>query len=276
MVEQTFEARKCRRRLDHGPLPNISQRIYARRVSRALRKTAVKARSLPIDRRAAFPRGQRGWEGDEDFLGRRHWWHPLLLEAGHHVAGTTRSAAKADALQAAGAVPVAGEVFDAAALSRAVAAAQLDIVVHRLTDLPAGLDPSQMAEGVKRNARLRERRTLWPQRWPRARCGSSPRALPGCMPRGRSPTTRTTRSTSTPRVRAPSARPASWLWSVWSCRRRRSPAWCCATAISTGRAAALRLRARGRGCTSMRLPRPPCPRSRRAAVASYNIAEPSG
>ena len=30
-----------------------------------------------------------------------------------------------------------------------------DIVVHQLTDLPPGLDPSRMAEGTLRNARMR-------------------------------------------------------------------------------------------------------------------------
>jgi nucleoside-diphosphate-sugar epimerase len=72
---------------------------------------------------------------------------PLLLEAGHSVMGTTRSATKGDALRAAGVEPVVVDVFDAPALSRAVSAARPDIVMHQLTDLPPGLDPSRMAEG---------------------------------------------------------------------------------------------------------------------------------
>src|SRR5262249_56255738 len=34
-----------------------------------------------------------------------------------------------------------------------------DIVVHQLTDLPPGLDPSQMSEGTQRNARMRSQGT---------------------------------------------------------------------------------------------------------------------
>jgi nucleoside-diphosphate-sugar epimerase len=51
------------------------------------------------------------------------------------------------------------DVFDAPALSRAVAAARPDIVMHQLTDLPPGLDPSRMAEGTRRNARMRSEGT---------------------------------------------------------------------------------------------------------------------
>jgi nucleoside-diphosphate-sugar epimerase len=80
---------------------------------------------------------------------------PLLRDAGHRVVGTTRSASKADALEDAGVEPVVVDVFDAPALARAVAAARADIVIHQLTDLPPGLDPSRMAEAGPRNARMR-------------------------------------------------------------------------------------------------------------------------
>jgi nucleoside-diphosphate-sugar epimerase len=46
------------------------------------------------------------------------------------------------------------DVFDASALCRAVSTARPDIVVHQLTDLPPGLDPTRMAEGTHRNARM--------------------------------------------------------------------------------------------------------------------------
>jgi nucleoside-diphosphate-sugar epimerase len=58
-----------------------------------------------------------------------------------------------------GVEPVVVDVFDAAGLARAVSAARPDIVVHQLTDLPPGLDPSQMAEGTRRNARIRSEGT---------------------------------------------------------------------------------------------------------------------
>lgn len=84
---------------------------------------------------------------------------PLLLQAGHSVVGTTRSAAKADLLRAAGIEPVVVDVFDAAALMKAVGAARPEIVIHQLTDLPKDLNPSEMAEGRVRNARIRKEGT---------------------------------------------------------------------------------------------------------------------
>jgi hypothetical protein len=48
--------------------------------------------------------------------------------------------------------PVVVDVFDAQALFAAVSEAHPDIIVHQLTDLPPGLDPSQMTEGTQRNA----------------------------------------------------------------------------------------------------------------------------
>jgi nucleoside-diphosphate-sugar epimerase len=84
---------------------------------------------------------------------------PLLLDAGHHVVGTTRSNDKADRMRSAGVEPVVVDVFDARALSHAVSAARPDVVVHQLTDLPHGLDPARMAEGSRRNARMRREGT---------------------------------------------------------------------------------------------------------------------
>jgi nucleoside-diphosphate-sugar epimerase len=80
---------------------------------------------------------------------------PLLREAGYEVTGTTRVAPKAEELRAAGITPAIVDVFDAAALSAAVLAARPDVVVHQLTDLPQGLKPELMAEGLMRNARVR-------------------------------------------------------------------------------------------------------------------------
>jgi nucleoside-diphosphate-sugar epimerase len=84
---------------------------------------------------------------------------PLLLGAGHVVVGTTRSDEKTVAMRAAGAEPVVVDVFDLPALSRAVSNARPDIVIHQLTDLPPGLDPARMADGTKRNARVRSEGT---------------------------------------------------------------------------------------------------------------------
>jgi nucleoside-diphosphate-sugar epimerase len=80
---------------------------------------------------------------------------PLLRAAGYEVTGTTRVASKAEELRAAGIIPAVVDVFDAAALNAAVAAARPDVIVHQLTDLPHGLKAELMAEGLIRNARLR-------------------------------------------------------------------------------------------------------------------------
>jgi len=84
---------------------------------------------------------------------------PLLRSAGYSVWGTTRSETKAGALRALGAEPVVVNVYDAGALSRAVAAAKPDVVIHQLTDLPKDLDPQQMPDALVRNARMREQGT---------------------------------------------------------------------------------------------------------------------
>ena len=84
---------------------------------------------------------------------------PQLLAAGHQVTGTTRNAEKAATLRALGAEPAIVDVFDAEALSRSMLAARPDIVVHQLTDLPPGLDPSRMGEAIVRNARIRDEGT---------------------------------------------------------------------------------------------------------------------
>lgn len=80
---------------------------------------------------------------------------PLLREAGYEVTGTTRVASRAEELRAAAITPVVVDVFDAAALGAAMLAARPDVVVHQLTDLPHGLKPELMAEGLMRNARVR-------------------------------------------------------------------------------------------------------------------------
>ncbi len=95
--------------------------------------------------------------GAAGVIGRR--LTPLLRDAGHHIAGTTRSAGKAADLRALGADPVVVDVLDAADLLRKVAAVGPEVVIHQLTDLPKGLDPSQMKAAIARNARIRDEGT---------------------------------------------------------------------------------------------------------------------
>jgi nucleoside-diphosphate-sugar epimerase len=77
----------------------------------------------------------------------------LLRQNGHTVAGLTRTPAKAAMLNELGAQPVVCDVFDAAALTRAVVDAAPDIVIHELTDLPD--DPAKIADFRERHARIR-------------------------------------------------------------------------------------------------------------------------
>jgi len=84
---------------------------------------------------------------------------PLLLDAGYDVYGSTRSTEKATALAAAGVKPLVVDVFDLSALMRVMAAAQPEIVIHQLTDLPRGLDPGRLADAIARNARIRNEGT---------------------------------------------------------------------------------------------------------------------
>ncbi|MGC4175147.1 NAD-dependent epimerase/dehydratase family protein [Demequina sp.] len=60
---------------------------------------------------------------------------PLLAEAGHEVAGLTRSADKAPALVEAGAVPVVCDVYDPRLIVEMAEFAP-DLVINQITDLP--------------------------------------------------------------------------------------------------------------------------------------------
>jgi nucleoside-diphosphate-sugar epimerase len=69
--------------------------------------------------------------GGTGALGRR--LVPQLVERGHEVTATTRSAAKAGELAALGARPVVVDGLDGVAVGRAVAEAQPDAIVHQMT-----------------------------------------------------------------------------------------------------------------------------------------------
>lgn len=78
---------------------------------------------------------------------------PLLLEAGHVVAGMTRSPEKADSLRDLGAEPVVCDVFEAAKLDQLVCGFRPELVMHQLTDLPDAVD--QIPQFAARNNRIR-------------------------------------------------------------------------------------------------------------------------
>ncbi len=82
---------------------------------------------------------------------------PLLVAAGHDVAGMTRSSSLVKPLGDLGAEPVVCDVFDLAALTDAVVAFRPDAVVHELTDLPDSLN--DLPEYSARNDRMRSEGT---------------------------------------------------------------------------------------------------------------------
>lgn len=80
---------------------------------------------------------------------------PLLTSNGHTVTGTTRSAAKADALRALGAEPVMLDGLDRAAVLAAVAAARPDAIVHQMTALAGLADMRHFERAFAQTNRLR-------------------------------------------------------------------------------------------------------------------------
>jgi nucleoside-diphosphate-sugar epimerase len=93
--------------------------------------------------------------GASGVIGRR--LVPLLVEAGHEVAGMTRSQDAVDALRALGAGPVVCDVFDRDRLRRVVAEFAPQVVMHQLTDLPDRA--SRVADFAAANARIRREGT---------------------------------------------------------------------------------------------------------------------
>ena len=72
---------------------------------------------------------------------------PMLLNAGHEVAGTTRREGSVELLRSLGATPIVVDALDRKRLFEVVEAERPDAVIHQLTDLSA--------RDMKANARLR-------------------------------------------------------------------------------------------------------------------------
>jgi uncharacterized protein YbjT (DUF2867 family) len=87
--------------------------------------------------------------GASGVIGRR--LVPLLLEAGHTVAGMTRSQGRL--VESLGAEPVLCDVYDAERLRAAVRSFAPELVLHQLTDLPDDLD--RLEESLAANERIR-------------------------------------------------------------------------------------------------------------------------
>lgn len=80
-----------------------------------------------------------------------------LIEAGHTVAGMTRTSSKTQLISDLGAQPVVCDVYNADALTKAVVDFAPDAVIHELTDLPD--DVSQLRDARANNARIRREGT---------------------------------------------------------------------------------------------------------------------
>jgi nucleoside-diphosphate-sugar epimerase len=65
---------------------------------------------------------------------------PQLLQDGHEVVAMTRTAAKADGLRAAGALPVVADALDRDAVMGAVLGAEPEVIVHQMTALTGATD----------------------------------------------------------------------------------------------------------------------------------------
>ena len=82
---------------------------------------------------------------------------PLLVAAGHEVAGMTRSPEKVERLRALDAEPILCDVYDAEALNAAVVSFAPDAIVDQLTDLPD--DRGRISELSDAGSRMRREGT---------------------------------------------------------------------------------------------------------------------
>jgi nucleoside-diphosphate-sugar epimerase len=82
---------------------------------------------------------------------------PLLVAAGHEVAGMTRSESKVDLLREWGARPVVCDVFDRDAVVQAVLDFAPTVMMNQLTDLPD--DVADVRRYGEANARIRREGT---------------------------------------------------------------------------------------------------------------------
>src|SRR5262245_28561040 len=80
---------------------------------------------------------------------------PLLVNRGHDVVATTRSADKAAGLRDLGATPVIVDGLDREGVMRAVSASEPEVIVHQLTALSQLRDLKHFDDGFALTNRLR-------------------------------------------------------------------------------------------------------------------------
>jgi nucleoside-diphosphate-sugar epimerase len=80
---------------------------------------------------------------------------PRLVADGHQVVGMTRSESKQDLVRGLGARPVVADALDAEAVSRVVAEAEPEAILHELTSIPGDLEPRHFDRDFAPTNRLR-------------------------------------------------------------------------------------------------------------------------
>lgn len=80
---------------------------------------------------------------------------PLLVERGHEVVGTTRSASRSAAIEELGAAAAVLDALDQDAVARLVAKTRPEVVVHQLTALAGSLDMRHFDRAFAATNRLR-------------------------------------------------------------------------------------------------------------------------
>ena len=91
--------------------------------------------------------------GASGVIGRR--LVPMLVQAGHEVTGTTRTASNVEFVRDLGATPVVCDVLDSEAVRKAVEGARPEAIVHQATQIPAAIEPRRYAEQLAVTNRLR-------------------------------------------------------------------------------------------------------------------------
>ncbi len=91
--------------------------------------------------------------GASGVIGRRLL--PLLVAAGHHVTGLTRTPAKADLIRGSGSEAVVADGLDSVAMRSAVCAAKPEVIVHEMTSLSGAMELRNFDSVFAQSNRLR-------------------------------------------------------------------------------------------------------------------------